>query len=60
MAVPMGPDSGAGAGTPTELFRAVLYGSVFVPDPGGQRFLIARPAPSQEIVPLEIVLNPFR
>ena len=56
----MGPDSGAGAGTPTELFRAVLYGSVFVPDPGGQRFLIARPAASHEIVPLEIILNPLR
>ncbi len=45
---------------PTELFRATLYGNVFVPAADGQRFLVARPVASGEIVPLEIVVNPLR
>ena len=47
-------------GKPEELFRAVLYADVYTPDATGQRFLIARPAPATETVPLEILLNPLR
>jgi eukaryotic-like serine/threonine-protein kinase len=48
------------AGTVAELFRETLYADAYAPDPTGQRFLIARPAASSEIVPLEIVTNPLR
>jgi Tol biopolymer transport system component len=47
------------AAAPVELFRAVLYGEIYVPGADGQRFLLARPAPNVESVPLEIVVNPL-
>ena len=43
-----------------ELFRIALYADVYTPDATGQRFLIARPAPATETVPLELLLNPLR
>jgi eukaryotic-like serine/threonine-protein kinase len=47
-------------GPPVELFRATLYADAYAVDPAGQRFLIARPAAATDMVPLEIVTNPFR
>jgi Tol biopolymer transport system component len=61
LAVPLA--AGAGGlqpGKAVELFRAVLYENIYTPDASGQRFLIARPAPAAETVPLEIVVNLFR
>ena len=52
--------SGAAPAKPTELFKASLFAGVYAPDHTGKRFLIARPAPTGEVVPLEIVLNPLR
>jgi Tol biopolymer transport system component len=60
MAVPITPGTSLATGKAEELFRATLYGNVYVPAANGQRFLIARPAPARDIVPLEIILNPFR
>jgi Tol biopolymer transport system component len=61
LAVPLTRDAGGlQPGKAVELFRAVLYEKIYAPDASGQRFLIARPAPTAETVPLEIVVNPFR
>jgi hypothetical protein len=38
----------------------VLYADIYAPDASGQRFLIARPAPTPETVPLELLLHPLR
>jgi Tol biopolymer transport system component len=56
-------DAGAAAlnaGRPVALFKTSIYESAYAADARGERFLIARPAASGEIVPLEIVLNPLR
>jgi hypothetical protein len=39
------------------MFQTALYTGLFAASPDGQRFLIASPAPSSDIVPLEIRLN---
>jgi eukaryotic-like serine/threonine-protein kinase len=52
--------TGLSPGKPEELFKVTLYADVYTPDANGQRFLIARPAATTDIVPLEILLNPLR
>jgi Tol biopolymer transport system component len=46
--------------TPVPLFKAALYGGLYLPDPSGTRFLIARPASAGDPVPLHIQVNPLR
>jgi Tol biopolymer transport system component len=60
MSMPVTPGASLVTGKPEELFRTTLYESVYVPAANGQRILIARPAPAKEIVPLEVLVNPFR
>jgi Tol biopolymer transport system component len=60
MAVSVTPGASLATGKPEELFRATLYGNVYVPTADGQRFLVARPTAAREIVPLEVLVNPFR
>jgi Tol biopolymer transport system component len=42
---------------PSELFEAPLFGSLYAPARDGARFLIAVPAPSTDIVPIELRIN---
>ena len=56
MAVSMTP---SGASPPAQLFQAPLFSSLYAPAPDGSRFLIATPAPSTDVVPMELVLNPL-
>jgi Tol biopolymer transport system component len=59
--LPIAPSAaGLSPGKPEELFKVTLYGDVYAPDASGKRFLIARPAATTEVVPLEILLNPLR
>jgi Tol biopolymer transport system component len=60
LAVPVTPGAGLTTGKPEALFTITLYGGVYLPAANGQRFLIARPVPARDIVPLEVLLNPFR
>ena len=55
-----GTDGSLTPGTVTELFRATFYGDAYTADATGQRFLIARPSASRDLVPLEIITNPMR
>jgi hypothetical protein len=43
----------------TALFSGALFGGLFAPAPDGRRFLVARPAASPDVVPMEVVLGPF-
>jgi Tol biopolymer transport system component len=45
---------------PTQLFQAAIFGGLYAPSADGRRFLVARPAASAELVPMELVLNPLR
>lgn len=49
--------SSAMVGAAGVLFQTALYTGLYAASPDGQRFLIAFPAPSTDIVPLEIRLN---
>src|SRR5262245_47165578 len=61
VALPVAPSAtGLSPGKAEELFKVTLCADVYTPDASGQRFLIARPAATTEIVPLEILLNPLR
>jgi hypothetical protein len=61
MSIAVAPTNTAlNAGTATELFRSVFYGDVYAADASGQRFLVARPAATSDIVPLEVITAPFR
>jgi hypothetical protein len=55
MAAPI--SSGGAPSIPSELFEAPLFGSLYAPARDGSRFLIAVPAPSTDIVPMEIRVN---
>jgi len=46
-----------GPGTP--LFEVPLFGGLYAPAADGKRFLIALPAPSTDVVPMELRLNPL-
>jgi eukaryotic-like serine/threonine-protein kinase len=39
------------------LFRATLFSGLYVPFPDGQRFLVATPAASSDVVAMELMLN---
>jgi Tol biopolymer transport system component len=55
MAAAMAP---SGSASPArDLFQAPLFGSLYAPSRDGSRFLIAIPAPSTEIVPMELQLH---
>jgi Tol biopolymer transport system component len=41
----------------TPLFQATLFGGLYVPSPDGQRFLVATPAASTEVVAMELIVN---
>jgi Tol biopolymer transport system component len=47
-------------GRPIQLFRTDIYQSAFAPDARGERFVIGRPTPTNDVVPLDVVLNPLR
>ena len=52
------------AGTPSvapasTLFEVPLFGGLYAPAPDGKRFLIAMPAPSTDVVPMELRLYPI-
>jgi Tol biopolymer transport system component len=47
-------------GRPVPLFKTTLYESVYAPDAKGERFVIARPIPTNDVVPLDVVVNPLR
>ncbi|MGE3491620.1 MAG: protein kinase [Vicinamibacterales bacterium] len=51
--------AGSVSGPPTALFTATLFNGLFAPAADGQRFLVARPAPSPDIVPMELLLTPI-
>ena len=41
------------------VFDAPLFGGLYAPAANGARFLIAMPAPSTDVVPIELVVNPL-
>ena len=41
------------------VFEAPLFGGLYAPAANGTRFLIAMPAPSPDVVPMELVVNPL-
>ena len=43
----------------SSLFDVPLFGGLYAPSPDGRRFLIAMPAPSTDVVPMELQLNPL-
>jgi eukaryotic-like serine/threonine-protein kinase len=44
-------------GSPLVLFEAPLFGGLYAPAADGSRFLIALPAPSTDVVPIEVRVN---
>jgi eukaryotic-like serine/threonine-protein kinase len=44
---------------PSLLFEVPVFGGLYVPSADGRRFLIAVPAPSTDVVPMELQLNPL-
>jgi hypothetical protein len=49
--------SAAAVTTATALFQTTIFGGLYAAAPDGQRFLIAVPAPSADVVPIELRLN---
>src|SRR5688572_19892100 len=43
----------------SSLFEVPLFGGLYAPSADGRRFLIAMPAPSTDVVPIELRLNPL-
>jgi hypothetical protein len=43
----------------SSVFDVPLFGGLYAPAPGGNRFVIAMPAPSSEVVPMELRINPL-
>src|SRR5687767_5191281 len=43
----------------TSVFDVPLFGGLYAPAADGERFLIAMPAPSTDVVPMELQLNPL-
>ena len=41
------------------IFEAPLFGALYAPAANGSRFLIAMPAPSTDVVPMELMVNPL-
>jgi hypothetical protein len=44
---------------PTVLLQIPLFGGLYAPAANGQRFLIAMAAPSTDVVPIELIVNPL-
>jgi Tol biopolymer transport system component len=44
---------------PTVLLQIPLFGGLYAPSANGQRFLIAMAAPSTDVVPIELIVNPL-
>jgi Tol biopolymer transport system component len=44
-------------GPAATLFEVPLFGGLYAPSPDGRRFLIAMPAPSTDVVPMELQIN---
>lgn len=45
---------------PSLLFQTPLFNGLYVPSPDGQRFLVATPAASTDVVAMEVVVNALR
>ena len=45
--------------SPSVLFEVPVFGGLYAPSGDGRRFLIAMPAPSTDVVPMEVQLNPL-
>ena len=43
----------------SSVFDAPLFGGLYAPAPAGNRFVIAIPAPSTDVVPMELRINPL-
>jgi Tol biopolymer transport system component len=50
----------ATVGPAVTLFEVPLFGALYAPGPDGRRFLIAMPAPSTDVVPMELQINRLR
>jgi eukaryotic-like serine/threonine-protein kinase len=60
MAASVNVTAGAPSVAPASvLFEVPLFGGLYAPAPDGKRFLIAMPAPSTDVVPMELRLNPL-
>ena len=44
---------------PSSVFDVPLFGGLYAPSPAGNRFVIAMPAPSTDVVPIELRINPL-
>ena len=47
-------------GPSATLFEVPLFGGLYAPSADGRRFLIAMPAPSSDVVPMELQINRLR
>ena len=45
--------------SPSVVFEVPVFGGLYAPSGDGRRFLIAMPAPSTDVVPMELQLNPL-
>jgi hypothetical protein len=60
MAAAISSAAGHFSATPAAaLFQAALFAALYAPAPDGQRFLIATPAASTDVVPMELLVNPL-
>jgi len=60
MAVAITPGSPLpSSSAPTVLFQMPLFNGLYSPSPDGQRFLIATPAESTDVVAMEVLVNPL-
>jgi Tol biopolymer transport system component len=47
-------------GAAAPLFQSAIFGGLYAPAADGRRFLVAKPAASADVVPMELRLNPLR
>ncbi len=60
MAAPVTVNAGSPSVTPpAALLQIPLFGGLYAPAPNGSRFLIAMAAPSTDVVPIELMVNPL-
>jgi Tol biopolymer transport system component len=57
MAAPV--NGGTVGGPGVAMFSGALFNGLFAPAPDGRRFLVAQPAASADVVPMELVFNPL-
>jgi hypothetical protein len=53
------PGLSPAAAPASPVFDAPLFGGLYAPAANGARFLIAMPAPSTDVVAMELVVNPL-